>query len=987
MNASSRYSRPPNECSSNNTNQMGVIEYLYTKGAKLHQRDEEGRTSLHHAVLRRSCLENAKQLITLIKDHERRNDVMASGKKKKILNEQEESLINARDAQNGTSLHFVCRFVDTDAQNNVSENIVQLLIDSGAQVDAVDKNYCTPLHYCLQQQLNNSINMKSATVQEYIEMQDKNNNTALCLAAEHGCEETVKILLKNKAQRNARGKEFYQPIHLAAKSGNVRVLEILLDDASMNVQKLSVKSNKETPLHVACQYNRTGAVQHLIQSLTQNKTRISDHIEHADNKDYTPLLTAAYYDHFDCVKTLVKNGAIMTDVKDDGERNILQICAKRLSINVLKEILVQLPERKLHEMVKNCDKFGNNPLHSTGRANNSHIHSPDIDKKEVEICQLLLNTFMSKQQSSTIESERDTASAFVKHSTEMITKRNNDYRTLLYEACLRGKVAFIQYLVEKIITKERHSLLEVVDDELKTALHIAADVGQVEIVKLLIEYGANIEARDMNDSTPLYEACSRNQYRCAKLLIKNHVPLDDIDEKGCTPLHLAKFISHTSWMKSMKNAQLKTFVTDREIETDTPLRKSIRLMPVKAEEVLKRCITRLGNEETTDYTVRYNYELLEDQFAGWVSGNEKKKGSSVEKRPSKSWRLWINNCLMRRPNSISVEQSADQQSTTSLWSSDEHKRNVLQHNHPLYIMAISECEDLIKSELVDRLIQRKWSQFTRLVFIITLTFYLWFLACFTTTILNVKHSQYYYFLLNYNVTDTTCETIANLLQNSQQNPSADGLKQPSDYVLKYMLLGLIAFHLFKYLYLIVQHWQYVLFKISLLELTSLALCLYYSQDWYSWQMSVKLRCPEQWSVGFAVGEIEPMMSRAKFKRSQLRIILISEYEVIMPLKLLQYFAKKNKNEVVLPHKTKWYNKPFDAMKRFFEGNKKKEFCDEQTTNDSNREQLDNIALDQEKTKEDIQKIQNGIKDIQVYMKQMNEQICSKFDKLINAKMS
>ncbi|CAF1275641.1 unnamed protein product [Didymodactylos carnosus] len=107
----------------------------------------------------------------------------------------------------------------------------------------------------------------------------------------------------------------------------------------------------------------------------------------------------------------------------------------------------------------------------------------------------------------------------------------------------------------------------------------------------------------------------------------------------------------------------------------------------------------------------------------------------------------------------------------------------------------------------------------------------------------------------------------------------------------------------------------------------------------------------------------------------------------MPLKLLQYFAKKNKNEVVLPHKTKWYNKPFDAMKRFFEGNKKKEFCDEQTTNDSNREQLDNIALDQEKTKEDIQKIQNGIKDIQVYMKQMNEQICSKFDKLINAKMS
>ncbi|CAF1033351.1 unnamed protein product, partial [Didymodactylos carnosus] len=573
-----------------NTNQMGVIEYLYTKGAKLSQQDEEGRTSLHHAVMRRSCLENAKQLITLIKDHERRNVVMADGKKKKILNEPEESLINARDAQNGTPLHFVCRFVDTDAQDNVSENIVQLLIDNGAQVDAVDKNYCTPLHYCSrrqfgvenvmtllnaaaqkEQQLNNSINMKSTTVQEYIEIQDKNNNTALCLAAEHGCEETVKILLKNKAQRNARGKEFYQPIHLAAKSGNVRVLEILLDDASMNVQKLPVTSNKETPLHVACQYNRTGAVQYLIQSLTKNKTSITDHIEHADNKDYTPLLTAAYYDHIDCVRTLVKNGAIMTDVKDDEERNILQICAKRLSINVLKEIVLQIPETKLYEMVKNCDKFGNNPLHSIGRANNSHIHSPDIERREVEVCQLLLNTFRGNQQSSTTEPEKDTGKdTFIKHSIEMIMKRNNDYRTPLHEACFRGKVALIRYLLEKIITKERHSVLEVVDDELKTALHIAADVGefnraltgeeflkvliestvynvvwnvllecQVEIVKLLIDYGANIEARDMNDSTPLHGACSRNQYRCAKLLIKNHAPLDDIDEKGCTPLHLA----------------------------------------------------------------------------------------------------------------------------------------------------------------------------------------------------------------------------------------------------------------------------------------------------------------------------------------------------------------------------------------------------------------------------------------------------------------
>ena len=104
-----------------------------------------------------------------------------------------------------------------------------------------------------------------------------------------------------------------------------------------------------------------------------------------------------------------------------------------------------------------------------------------------------------------------------------------------------------------------------------TALHYAAQIGDLESVKILIEKKADINAFSNNGRTPLHMAAKMNRkdvvnYLVDKILEKyktnNQIYLNAKDEHGCTPSHLAAKEGNTSCLEILLSKGADKYATD-----------------------------------------------------------------------------------------------------------------------------------------------------------------------------------------------------------------------------------------------------------------------------------------------------------------------------------------------------------------------------------------------------------------------------------------
>lgn len=69
-------------------------------------------------------------------------------------------------------------------------------------------------------------------------------------------------------------------------------------------------------------------------------------------------------------------------------------------------------------------------------------------------------------------------------------------------------------------------------------LHLACDIGNIEIVQLLLENGADTDILDNDFMTPLHYASNRNHFKTIKLLIKHKAKINVFDVHDRLPIHL-----------------------------------------------------------------------------------------------------------------------------------------------------------------------------------------------------------------------------------------------------------------------------------------------------------------------------------------------------------------------------------------------------------------------------------------------------------------
>jgi len=93
------------------------------------------------------------------------------------------------------------------------------------------------------------------------------------------------------------------------------------------------------------------------------------------------------------------------------------------------------------------------------------------------------------------------------------------------------------------------------DAEESTALHYAVWKDHRELVSLLLDHGAEVNARNKNDhwgTTPLHAAAHSNNSALVKLLAERGADLGAIDMNGKTALDHTEFHNATGAAKALK---------------------------------------------------------------------------------------------------------------------------------------------------------------------------------------------------------------------------------------------------------------------------------------------------------------------------------------------------------------------------------------------------------------------------------------------------
>ena len=160
-----------------------------------------------------------------------------------------------------------------------------------------------------------------------------------------------------------------------------------------------------------------------------------------------------------------------------------------------------------------------------------------------------------------------------------VNKKNNNDETSLIIACKQGHITIVKYLVENgaDVNKEmnndrillyhnfstcksgfviRYSLDSFVGYYKKyivkrgfTPLFYVCEKGHIDIVKYLVEHGANINKEDKNDWTPLFWACKEGHKDIVECLVEQGVNVNKEDNDGWTPLILACKEGHKDIVK------------------------------------------------------------------------------------------------------------------------------------------------------------------------------------------------------------------------------------------------------------------------------------------------------------------------------------------------------------------------------------------------------------------------------------------------------
>ncbi len=113
---------------------------------------------------------------------------------------------------------------------------------------------------------------------------------------------------------------------------------------------------------------------------------------------------------------------------------------------------------------------------------------------------------------------------------------NDEGMTALHFAAQNGDTEVVRYLLENGADIKAQDYVRS-----RSAIHFAAENGNLECVKLLAEHGADMIDRDCYGATPMHYAARYNKLNVIKYLVSKKVDYEAKDARGWTAMHYASY--------------------------------------------------------------------------------------------------------------------------------------------------------------------------------------------------------------------------------------------------------------------------------------------------------------------------------------------------------------------------------------------------------------------------------------------------------------
>ncbi|XP_015250018.1 PREDICTED: ankyrin repeat domain-containing protein 50-like [Cyprinodon variegatus] len=349
------------------------------------------------------------------------------------------------------------------------EDVVELLLEAGADVDesagpggsTSAAAAVTPLLAAAAMGHMNTVSRLLFWGAD-VDAIDCEGRTALCLAAARGSLEVVRALLDRGLDENHKDDLGWTPLHAAACEGHRAVCAALTDQGSMaRVGEMDIEGR--TPLILAAQEGHLSTVKLLLDRRSP--------IDHRAYDGHSALSAAFLEGHTDVAELLMKRGAD-TDVRDAEGRPLLYLLVL---------------EHHLHMATLVIEK-GGVPLESRDSEGRTALHVASW-QGSVEIVDLLL-----------------------KHGANP-NAQDSEGRPPLHSVAWTGHEQ-----VGHRLLAANNVIIDLACHQGATPLSIAAQEGHFNIVKMLLENGANPNHIDKYGRSPVKVAGKNGHVTVVRLL-------------------------------------------------------------------------------------------------------------------------------------------------------------------------------------------------------------------------------------------------------------------------------------------------------------------------------------------------------------------------------------------------------------------------------------------------------------------------------------